>query len=277
MKISLLPISFYEAVEKDEMTVMDWVKFASRIKDLDAFDVGIAMLKSRTPKYLEELRREIEKCGKPLNMVTTYPDYSNPDPVQRKREKLYSQADIAVASELGASYVRVLAGQKYPGTKRKENVKRAVEGLLQANETAKQYGVQLVYENHPGCMAWEYPDVSTDPEAVEEILAALKGSGIGFNLDTANAVTCGLDPVELLKKYYCQVTTFHITDFTYDKNGNCCAATIGTGKAPNREVIAYAEAQGFSGWYCIEECSGRGLSGMVDAVDFVREVETAVK
>ena len=36
MKISLLPISFYEAVEKDEMTVMDWVKFASRIKDLDA-------------------------------------------------------------------------------------------------------------------------------------------------------------------------------------------------------------------------------------------------
>ena len=163
----------------------------------------------------------------------------------KKTERLYSQADIAVASELGASYVRVFAGQKHPGTKRKENVKRAIEGLLQANESAKQYGVQLVYENHPGCMAWEYPDVSTDPEAVEEILAALKGSGIGFNLDTANAVTCGLDPVELLKKYYCQVTTFHITDFTYDKNGSCCAATIGTGKAPNREVIAYAEAQDF--------------------------------
>jgi hypothetical protein len=48
-------------------------------------------------------------------MVTTYPDFTHPDPTERERELTKLEDDIVGASRLGADLVRVTAGQAHPG------------------------------------------------------------------------------------------------------------------------------------------------------------------
>lgn len=39
---------------------------------------------------------------------------------------------------------------------------------------------------------------------------------------------------------------------------------------PNRAVFQYLKANGFDGWLCIEEASGRGFAGVRDAYEYVK-------
>lgn len=269
MPISCLPVSFYNAVAKNEMTIIDWFRMAKNVVGLDGADIGIMMLKNRVPIYLSKLKSDLEEIGLPLIMVTTYPDYTHPDADQRKKEIIYSKADIAVASQLGAKYVRVVAGQAHPGVSRRDGVKWAVEGMLESQCAARKYGITLVYENHPGTQAWDLSDFSFNPEIFLEICDGLRGSGVKVNFDTGNMTAYGEDPLVILPKVIDIVETLHVTDMV--AKGVLKGTTIGTGACPLRDVFAYLKQQGFNGWLCIEEASERGLNGVIDAVNFVRE------
>ncbi|MGI6298521.1 MAG: sugar phosphate isomerase/epimerase family protein [Saccharofermentanales bacterium] len=117
------------------MSVGQWAQTAKKI-GFDGFDISIAFVKNHTPAYLRELKTEIKQAGLPLVMATTYPDFTHPDSLQRERELEYVRRDIAICSELGAKYLRVLAGQAHPGIAVAEGIKLAIEGLRQSSVTA---------------------------------------------------------------------------------------------------------------------------------------------
>lgn len=269
MHISCLPVSFYRAADRNEISVTDWFKMAKLINVLDGADLGITMIKNHAPSYLTKLNKELKEIGLPLVMITTYPDFTHPDPLQRAREAAYSAADIAVASQLGAKYVRIVAGQAHPAVSRENGIKWAIEGILESQRVAKEFGVRLVYENHPGARAWNYEDFSFSIDRFLEIYDGIRGSGVGINFDIFDVTANGADPFDLLPKIIDMVETVHVND-TAEK-GVMKAVPLGQGACPIQEIFTYLKQHDFNGWLCIEEYTERGLNGVVEAVNFVKE------
>ena len=135
VKLSCLPVTLFPEITSGKMTVPQWAAEAKKL-GLDGFDISVMFLKNHTPVYLRGLKEQLAEVGLPIAMACTYPDFSNPDAVQRRRELDYLRYDIAICAELGVKNLRVLAGQARPGLEREQAVQWAVEGLREAAATA---------------------------------------------------------------------------------------------------------------------------------------------
>ena len=84
MKMSCLPVSLFGDICSGKMELVDWAREA---KDMgyDGIDISIMFLKNRTPTYLAALKRQLNEIRMPIIMMTTYPDFTHPDSVQRER------------------------------------------------------------------------------------------------------------------------------------------------------------------------------------------------
>jgi len=268
-RLSVLPVSLFDKMSNGEITLQDWMRKARKM-GLDAADISMVLLRNHTPAYLSSIRQLIEEEGIPIAMASTYPDFTHPDAMQRERELSYLHGDIAVCSALGIKYLRVLAGQAHPDTKRDEGVRWATEMLRRAAVTAQKFGVIPVYEDHYKPGVWSYEDFSFPTDIFMEIYRNIKGSGILINFDTGNVTAYGGDPMAVLREVFEDVATIHISDMA--QLGEFSPVVIGTGVTPNIEVLTFLKSNGFDGLICIEEASNTGYDGIQKAVDFVRKV-----
>ena len=250
------------------MEIGAWARMAAEFR-LDAIDLSVMCLKNHAPAYLRQVREDIESAGLPLVMVTTYPDFTHPDPIQRERELEYLRRDIALSSELGATYLRIVAGQAHPDTPVEEGIAWVIENFKRATPVADRFKVRLVYENHSKPGAWDYVDFSHPTEIFLEIAEGIKEAGIGINFDTANTVVYGDDPVAVLRTVIGQVETIHAADTA--KRGKLEPVLLGEGVVPFAELFSLLKQNGFDGWICIEEASNTGREGIRKAVEFVRK------
>ena len=267
MKLSCLPVSLFGAINSGEMGLEQWIRAAPEL-GLDGVDVSMMFLKYHTASYLKDLQAVLEQSGVPLVMATAYPDFTHPDKLQRERELLYFQRDLALCSQLGVRYLRVLAGQAHPETGRRDGVRWAVDGIRRSADAADHLGIQMLYEDHSKPGAWEYVDFSYPPEIFLEILDGIWDTSVGVNFDTGNIDAYGGDPLEILKQVLPKVETIHVTDMA--EHGRFSPVLIGTGVTPNRACFRYLKEQGWDKWLCIEEASGGGLEGIRQAVKHTR-------
>ena len=265
--LSCLPVSHFAELDAGTLTLAD---IAKKFKELgtDAMDIGIRNLKGHMPNYLRDLKKELDEIGMPIFMCCSYPDFTNPDPMQRRRELDYLRGDIAVCSALGVQTVRVLAGQNHP-IDQEDGVKWAVENLLEANETAKAYGITLLLEDHGKPLIWDYEDFTFNPENFLAIVKELHGSGIKLNFDTGNLASFGVDPLPVMQEVMDDIMTIHVLDTaTFGKFTPC---VTGTGIVDFPQIFRELKKRGFQGWLCIEELSGTGWDGVEKAVEYVRK------
>ena len=267
MKISCLPVSLFGDIIGGKITIREWLRIG-REMGLDAVDLSILLIENRTPRYLEGLKDQIMEEDIGIAMITCYPDFTYPDLWQRERELDYCFADIAAASELGAKYVRVTAGQNYPVLNVEEALDYVEKYLMRCRKRADDYGVKLLIENHSKPGTWAHEDFLYDTKVFLKLADRLKGSGIGINFDTANTWAFGDDAVGTFRKVLYMVDTIHVSDMTAPLE----FCEIGTGNAPVREILSAAKGAGWDGWLCIEEASNAGLEGVKRAVDYVRTV-----
>jgi len=249
------------------MSIKDWAEQGVEV-GLDGIDLSILFLKAKDGAYLDSLRREIERIGIRVAMVTTYPDFTHPDPNERIRELSKLQENISVASRLGADLIRVTAGQAHPAVKRSDGIEWAVEGLKKAVEFAKNYPIKLAYENHAKPGAWTYTDFSHPTDIFLEIVERTRDVSLGVNWDTANVIAYGDDPIPVLKRIVDRVISVHAADTS--TRGQLNHVLIGTGLVPFKEMFEVLHASRFDGWICIEEGSFKGKTGVKAAADFVR-------
>ena len=269
MKTSCLSVSLFPNIMNGEMTIREYANFCKSI-GLDAFDIGIILLKNHTPKYIREINTAISEVGIPLGMVTTYPDFTHPDPLQREREFDFLVHDIALASAVGAKYLRVTAGQAHPETNEQDGIAWAVTYLKKAAPISDKYGITLVYEDHSKPGAWDYMDFSNPPSIFLEIARQLRGTSIGINFDTANILVAGEDTtLEVLDQVIDQVMTIHVAETA--TKGKMDPVAIGKGIVPFEAIFRYLKAKRFDGWLCLEEWGNEGKEGVKRAVDFVKE------
>ncbi len=267
MKVSCLPVSLFSDICAKRMSLKEWAK-VSKECGLDAIDISMVFLENHTPVYLKSVKKDMEDEGVMIKMATTYPDFTHPCEIQRERELDYLARDVAVCSALGIQYLRVLAGQAHPQTKRQDGINWAVEYLKKAACFGEKYGVELLYEDHAKPGAWDFIDFSHPTDIFLEICEGIKDTGLGINFDTGNIVAYGDDPIEVLTQIIDKVVTIHVSD-TVDY-GVFKPVEIGSGVVPNDKLFAMLKQKGFDGWLCIEEASGNGVEGIKRAVDYVR-------
>ena len=269
MKLSCLPVSLFQDILTGEMSIFDWADVAVAT-GLDALDLTILAILNNTPSYLDSINEGLGNRQMDIAMITTYPNFTHPDSIQRERELDYCFRDIALASQLGATYLRITAGQQYPNMDIEKMAEQVAHYFLRCEEKANQYGIKLVYENHGRPGAWNDYDFTYNPEAFLALTRKLSGSKVRINFDTANTVAFGRDPVPIFEEVFPQVETIHVADtISY---GTFKHVAIGTGEAPIKEILEIARKKGFDGWICIEEGSGQGIKGIHQAVQKVREM-----
>lgn len=268
MKLSCLPVSFFSAIVDGQMSVAEWARMGAELK-LDAVDLSILFVPDRSLRAVRRMRQDIESAGMRVAMVTSYPDFTNPDAAQRGRELEQEIAMFEVAAELGAELVRVTAGQAHPETGRAEGIAWAVEGLSRLVEATRDSNVRPVYENHAKPGAWEYTDFSQPPEIFLEIVKGTATAGLGINFDTGNAAAYSADPVWLLRQVIERVVSVHASETA--TIGQLQHVLLGTGVTPYPALFGELKQHGWDGWICIEEASYQGKAGVDAAARFVRQ------
>jgi sugar phosphate isomerase/epimerase len=271
MKLSCLPVSFFDEITSGKMTVADWARMGASLK-LDAIDLSILFLPERTLPAAEAVRRQVEEAGMSIAMLTTYPDFTHPDPGQRSRELELEIEAVRLAAALGARIIRVTDGQAHPETAIEEGIEWAVQGLTRLVKSAGKLGVQLAYENHAKPGAWKYTDFSQDPQIFMEILSRVASPWLRVNFDTGNATAFAPDPIAFLSQVVDRVVSVHAADTS--EHGQLQHVLLGTGVTPFTGLFRCLKSHRWDGWICMEEASHQGRQGVETAAAYIRRTWT---
>ncbi len=268
MKLSCLPVSLFGDIIGGNVTLGEWAEYAESI-GLDGYDVSSMFFPNHTATTLLSLKEQIKNVKIPMIMMTAYPDFSNPDEMERERQIDYMYRDIALASYFGIKYIRITAGQNHPSIRLEDGVAWVVDCFKRVAKRAEFFGITLLFENHAKPGAWPLVDFSFNPDAFLAIYEGIKGTTIGINFDTANAAACGANVSQLLDKVMDKVVTIHMNDTM--TVGYLSSCRVGTGIVDFDSVFDVLKKHNFDGYVCIEEASNGGFEGTKKAVEFARQ------
>lgn len=116
-------------------------------------------------------------------------------------------------------------------------------------EKVQPEGMVVGYHAHAG----DFKPVEGSDEIPWDILFGNTSNDVVMQIDTANTMMGGADPVSFLKKYPGRSLTIHIKEYSAtDKK-----ALIGEGDVKWDEIFKICESTGGTQWYIIEEESGQ--------------------
>jgi len=268
MKLSWLPVSYFEALISGDMSPGTWPDEALRL-GLSTVDVSINFFRMPGTWRPTEFRHELDRRKLDVAVFNTYPDLTHPDARQREVEHRQFRRDIAVAIETGARMVRVTAGQAHPEISRKTGIELAVDGLTRAAKVAREAGIRAVFENHSKPNVWQYADFAHPADTFLAIAEQLRSAPIGILFDTANAYARNDNPMNILEAVISRVECVHIADTA--SCGHLRPMVIGTGVVDFESIFDSLIRADYQAWFSIEEASGAGSAGIAEAVHFVRQ------
>jgi len=269
MKLSCIPVSFFDSIRGGQMSTTEWMDFAAGL-GLDGVECAPPLIQPLGPATPAEYRRLAAERGLAVSNYTAYSDFAHPDPEVRKREIAAALNNTAVAAELGAPSVRALTGQQWPGVEQAQGVAWVVEGIRRVAEQADRAGIRVNVENHTKASTWANFDFAIRGEVFLRVLEGLRDAPVGVQFDTANPLVAGEDALALFEQVRSRIGYVHVNDVR--QRGVFEFVTVGTGIAPIREVLGRLHRQGYAGWVGIEEASRTGRDGFRQAVRYVRQV-----
>jgi L-ribulose-5-phosphate 3-epimerase len=150
-KISLAEWSFHRALQRHEMTNLDFPIVAKRDYGIGACEYVNQFFKDKAqdPKYLAELNRRAagEGVQNVLIMIDDEGALGDPDPAKRQKAVHNHHRWVDAAKTLGCHAIRVNAHSK--GTY-DETMKLVADGLRQLVEYGAQHQISVIVENHGG-------------------------------------------------------------------------------------------------------------------------------
>lgn len=268
MKLSCLPVSLYPELATGRMALGDWLRLAAAL-GLDGADLSVAHLYDTTPESIAVLRREAEDAAISIVMLASYSDFTQPNATQRAAEVDGVRAWIEVAAGLGASFIRLTAGQQRADVALMDGLQWATEGLMAALPDAEQAGIELLYENHVRGAPWSANDFTQPAAHFLEVVSRTQSSKLGILFDTANNLALHEDPLFVLDAVLARVRALHLSDIR--RSGSFEPVLLGTGAAPIQQALERMRANGFDGWISIEEASRTGQHGIQKAIAWARQ------
>lgn len=262
-KLSCLPVSLYAEFYGGTRTIPQWAAEAKTL-GLDMVDINALFLKGKTDEEIGQIRTELEI---PVFMVSAYSDFTHPSREERQAVLETAKRDIRAAQRIGASWIRLTAGQAWPDEPDAEMIERAYAGFAACAEEAEKAGVGILLENHSQPGAWKYPDFDFHPERFMALWDRLKALPVSVNFDTANAYALG-DWQSILAAVAGRIATVHLNDLS--SVSPLGFARIGEGIVPLEEMLRAVYDTGFTGAVCIEEAGFQGWPGVAAATVYAK-------
>lgn len=288
-KLAAFPKAFIRPLCREgTMTLREWVDLAAPL-GLDGLEYYSGFLELADPARWPEARRTVESRGLVIPMLCCSPDFSHPDAAFRRQEVEKEKNWIRMAAALGASYCRVLSGQRRPEVTRAQGLALVIESIEACLPEAEACGVTLVLENHYKDDFWNYPEFAQKMDVFCELVELIQHPRFGVNYDPSNAFLAGDDPLELLRRVKDRVVTMHasdrylaegtLEDLRRDETGaegyakRLRHGTIGKGLNDYDAIFSTLHGAGFDGWVSIED----GVDGMEQLAESVRFVRMKLK
>ena len=280
-KLSAFPKAYMTALCKDgSMKVSEWIQLARRL-EVEGLEWYAGFIEMADESNWTQFRSEVEDIGKVIPMLCCSPDFTHPDATAREAEIDKQKRFIDMAKTLGASYCRVLSGQKRPELSIDEGVKLAADSIHACLPYAKERGITLNLENHYKDDFWTYPEFAQKMDVFCQLVNAIDHPNFGVNYDPSNTYLAGEDPVELLKRVSHRVVTMHasdrylsegtLEDLRREEGGvegyaqRLRHGEIGKGLNDYDAIFTELKRVGFDGWISIE-----------DGVDGIEQLERSV-
>ena len=290
MKISAFPKCYIDTISTERtMTVFDWIEM-SKTLGAEGLEMYEGFFTSLDDAYIDSVGEAIHNAGYEMPMLCCSPNFTDPDPDERKRAIEKEAQMIRITRRLGGpkAACRVLSGQRYPEVTREQGVQWVVEAINQLLPIAKENDVVLAMENHYKDGFWKYPEFAQKMDVFLEIVNAIdERDYFGVQYDPSNAIVAGDDPIELLKKVVNRVVTMHASDRYLEEGATLddlrnSDGTIGyfsklkhgvTGKGLNDydQIFSILSKAGYQGWVSIED-GINGMDEMKESIDFLKRM-----
>jgi len=273
-KLAAFPKAFIQALCKDgTMKVAEWIELAAKL-DIEGLEWYAGFIEMQDETNWAIFRNMVEDRGKVIPMVCCSPDFTNRDKTFRDKEIEKQKKWIDMSYALGASFCRVLSGQKRPELSIEEGVKLAADCIHTCLPYAAERNITLIIENHYKDDFWEYPEFAQKMDVFCKLVDRIQHPFFGVNYDPSNTYLAGEDPIELLKRVSDRVVTMHASD-RYLKEGTLddlrreeggatgyakrlSHGEIGKGLNDYDAIFGELKRVGFDGWISIED----GIEGM---------------
>ena len=291
MPLAAFPKCFVESLTLEiEMKVEDWVKMADQF-DIDGLEFYSGFAPIDAHETWKGFARLAASHKRAVPMLCHSSDFTIPDRNARKDEVKKEKAAIDVAADLGATYCRILTGQRRPEVAIEDGVAWVKEAILECMEYAEKKRIILNLENHYKDHTWSYPEFAQKRDVFLAVLSALpKSPWFGVNYDPSNAVIAGEDPIVLLEAVKDRVVTMHASD-RYFQGGTAedlkkiemhpslgyatilQHGVIGKGLNDYDKIFSILKSVGFNGWVSIEDGPDpkTGVADIRDSAIFLRK------
>jgi sugar phosphate isomerase/epimerase len=285
-KLAAMPKAYMRELCRDgTMTLREWVDLAVTL-GLDGLEYYSGFLELADPAKWPAARRTVEERGMIIPMLCCSPDFSHPDPEFRRAEIEKEIGWIRMAAALGASYCRVLSGQRRPEVSQAVGLDYVVSCIEACLPEAERCGVTLILENHYKDDFWLFPEFAQKADVFCALVERIRHPYFGVNYDPSNAFIAGDDPLALLERVKTRVVTMHasdryllegtIEDLRREEGGSegymkrLRHGTIGRGLNNYDAIFSTLRSVGFDGWISIED-GVDGFDQLVESTRFLRE------
>ena len=288
MKIAAFPKCYLDDISLHRtMSVFDWIEQAGEL-GAEGLEMYEGFFWSLDDAYIDSIGEAIDRAGFAMPMLCCSPDFTNPDPVERRRAVDREALMIGITRRLGGAgaVCRVLSGQRRPGVSVEQGLEWVVECILECIAIAKENDVVLGLENHYKDGYWQYPEFAQRADIFVELLKAIpERDHFGVQYDPSNALVAGDDPVELLRLVADRVVTMHASDRFLDAgttledvllpNGligypdKLQHGITGQGSNDYDAIFSILRDRGFAGWVSIED-GINGMEEMRESIEFLK-------
>jgi sugar phosphate isomerase/epimerase len=169
--------SYAKHFDAGKITMEDFFRKAVEL-EVRGVDVTTYWLKSTEPGYLNSLRHLAFKNGLGFSGAAIRTEMCQSDPAKRAEQVQNIQRWTDATDRLGASHLRVFAGEIPAGATSVQGIKWVVEVMKPACEYAAQRGITVGIEDHHGLTA--------RAAEIVEIMHQLDSPYAGINLDISN-------------------------------------------------------------------------------------------
>ncbi len=267
------------------MKLTEWISMASTL-DVSGLEWYAGFLEMEDESQWPVLRQAVEEKGLVIPMLCCSPDFTHPDEGFRLRQMEKQRYWITMAHALGASYCRVLSGQRRPGMEVARGIDLAATCITDCLPHARDLGVTLVLENHYKDDFWEYPEFAQQMGVFCQLVDRIDHPNFGVNFDPSNTFLAGEDPLELLDRVAHRVVSMHasdrylisgtLEDLRKEEAGAPGYAKrlrhgeVGKGLNDYDAIFSKLQAVGFNGWISIED-GVEGMEQLKRSVAFLRK------
>ncbi|MCX7840665.1 MAG: sugar phosphate isomerase/epimerase [Anaerolineae bacterium] len=290
MHISAFPKCYLDDIcVRKTMTVFDWIEMSKSL-GAEGLEMYSGFFESLDDAYIDRVGEAIQRAGYAMPMLCYSPNFTHPDPDERKREVEKQIEMIRITRRLGGrgAACRVLSGQAYPEVSIAQGVEWVVECIRALLPVAREYGVILTMENHFKDGYWQYREFAQKMNVFLQIVNAIDDTEyFGVQYDPSNALVAGDDPIELLEAVKHRVKTMHASDRYLEpgyrlEDMRQADGTLGypkglvhgvTGKGLNDydKIFQILKSVNYQGWVSIED-GMNGMDEMRESIEFLKKM-----